>query len=115
MALGWKVLIPGALAWTLLIATLRVWRREGGSTGVYLVGGAIVAALLAVAIGWDVATERAAQRREEADADSLAKHGTAFPVPPLDLPHYHGLRDGEDVGDGQDVTAPADKEVTTSA
>ena len=38
MALGWKVLIPAALAWTLMIATLRVWRRQGGSTGVYLVG-----------------------------------------------------------------------------
>ena len=32
MKLGWKVLIPTALAWTLIIATLRVWRRQGGST-----------------------------------------------------------------------------------
>ena len=32
MRLGWKVLIPSALGWTLIIATTRVWRRQGGST-----------------------------------------------------------------------------------
>src|SRR5215831_14941312 len=51
MALGWKILIPAGLAWTLLIATLRVWRRHGGSAGVYIVGGGIVVVLLALAFG----------------------------------------------------------------
>jgi NADH-quinone oxidoreductase subunit H len=95
MQLGWKILIPAALAWTLLIATLRVWRREGGSPGVYLIGAGIVVVLLALAIGWDVTSERAAQRRAAEDEASAEQDVGAFPVPPMDLPHYHGLVAGE--------------------
>jgi NADH-quinone oxidoreductase subunit H len=94
MKLGWKILIPAGLAWALLIATLRVWRREGGSPGVYLIGGGIVLVLLALAFGWDFTTARAARQRaaeEEAAAEQAV--GT-FPVPPMDLPHYHGLAAG---------------------
>jgi NADH-quinone oxidoreductase subunit H len=91
MALGWKVLIPAGLAWTLLIATLRVWRRQGGSTGVYIVGGLIVVVLLALAFAWDFATERAAERRAAQEEDSAGEDASAFPVPPMDLPHYHGI------------------------
>ncbi len=90
MALGWKILIPAGLAWTLLIATLRVWRRQGGSTGVYLVGGLIVATLLLLTFAWDLASERAAERREIAEEESAERDTDAFPVPPMDLPHYHG-------------------------
>ena len=95
MQLGWKILIPAALAWTLLIATLRVWRREGGSPGVYLIGAGIVVVLLALALGWDVTSERAAQRRAAEDEASAEQDVGAFPVPPMDLPHYHGLEAGE--------------------
>jgi NADH-quinone oxidoreductase subunit H len=94
MALGWKVLIPTALAWTLIIATLRVWRRQGGSTGIYLVGGLIVAALLVIWVGWEVSAQRSqrrAEEQEETEAAQVAEHGPAFPVPPMDLPHYHGV------------------------
>jgi NADH-quinone oxidoreductase subunit H len=94
MKLGWKLLIPAGLAWTLLIATLRVWRREGGSTGVYLVGGGILLVLLALAFGWDFATQRAAERRAAEDEASAEQDVGAFPVPPMDLPHYHGLAAG---------------------
>ena len=99
MKLGWKVLIPGALAWTLMIATIRVWRRQGGSPGVYLVAGGIVVILMALAWGWDTASTRqqAARAGAEAAADEAAAEsgratstGGTFPVPPLDLPHYHG-------------------------
>ena len=100
MKLGWKVLIPGALAWTLMIATIRVWRREGGSTGVYLVAGGIVVVLMALAWSWDTASTRqqaapdaAGQDQEEeaaAEGGRTARPGGSFPVPPLDLPHYHG-------------------------
>jgi NADH-quinone oxidoreductase subunit H len=97
MKLGWKVLIPGALAWTLMIATIRVWRREGGSPGVYLVAGGIVVILMALAWGWDAASTRQ-QAALDADQDDAADEAAAdsdraagtFPVPPLDLPHYHG-------------------------
>jgi NADH-quinone oxidoreductase subunit H len=113
MHIGWKILIPGALAWTLLIATLRVYRRHGGSPLVYLIGGGILAVVLAWLLAADLAAERRAERRaaeEEAVADAeyaaAAEPGLAaarvaderraapFPVPPLDLPHYHGVLTG---------------------
>jgi NADH-quinone oxidoreductase subunit H len=111
MALGWKILIPAALAWTLLIATLRVWRRQGGSIGVYLVGGGIVVVLLALAFAWDFAAERAADRRAALEDEAEEPQEGAFPVPPMDLPHYHGM-----ASDADAVTAAAPdagiKEVT---
>src|SRR5262249_14601639 len=108
MAFGWKVLIPASLAWILMIATIRVWRQHGGSTLVYIVGGAILGALLLLAWAGDVAAEKrraaAAAATESAAAPGVAPGappapGTAapvpatvgFPVPPLDLPHYHGV------------------------
>jgi len=112
MALGWKILIPGALAWAMLIATLRVWRREGGSPGVYLVGGGILGILLLLAFAWDISTERAARRRAEDDAESVKQDRGAFPVPPMDLPHYHGI---DVAAAGQEPGPPAEasmKEVT---
>jgi NADH-quinone oxidoreductase subunit H len=93
MALGWKVLIPFALAWTLIVATARVYRRHGGSTGVYLVAGAIVAVLMLLL--WSAESRAAARERaavaEEEEARAAAAEGGAFPVPPMDLPHYHGI------------------------
>ncbi len=93
MRLGWKVLIPGALAWTLMIATIRVWRRQGGSPGVYIVAGLIVAALMALAWAWDATEANRARRAEELDAADAQDEAKAavFPVPPMDLPHYHGV------------------------
>jgi len=116
MRLGWKVLIPGALAWTLMIATIRVWRRQGGSTGVYIVGGGIIVVLMLLAWAWDataVSRERQAAEADAAEAEAEAEAG-AFPVPPMDLPHYHGV--GVDVE--RSIAAPAEssavaaKEVT---
>jgi NADH-quinone oxidoreductase subunit H len=94
MALGWKVLIPTTLGWILIIATLRVWRRSGGSMGIYVIAALIVAALLALFFGAEVSAQRKQQRAEEEEAEleaDLAEHGPAFPTPPLDLPHYHGI------------------------
>jgi NADH-quinone oxidoreductase subunit H len=105
MRLGWKVLIPSALVWTLMIATIRVWRRQGGSTGVYIVAGLIAAALIAAAWGWDVAAARRDQQIAETEAaqEEAEAEAGAFPVPPLDLPHYHGV--GVFAGDVQAVPA----------
>jgi NADH-quinone oxidoreductase subunit H len=94
MALGWKVLIPTALGWTLIIATLRVWRRSGGSTGIYVISALIVATLIALFFGAEVAAQRKQDAAEEEEAEleaDLAENGPAFPTPPLDLPHYHGI------------------------
>jgi NADH-quinone oxidoreductase subunit H len=94
MAFGWKVLIPTALGWTLIIATLRVWRRSGGSTGIYVIAALIVATLLALFFGAEVSAQRKQQLAEEEEAaaeEELATKGPSFPTPPLDLPHYHGI------------------------
>src|SRR5215472_11488467 len=117
MSFGWKVLIPGALAWTLLIATLRVYRREGGGLVVYLVGGAIVAAVLIWLFAVDIAAERRAQQQAEVEADLTEQVGETFPVPPMDLPHYHGtLAEGSPVGEltagGRQTTPASISEVT---
>ena len=117
MRLGWKVLIPSALGWTLMIATIRVWRRQGGSTGVYIVAGAIVVVLLLLAWAWDSSAAKraeAAEELDEADASAEAEAG-AFPVPPMDLPHYHGVGvhpEGSAPDEPPATAAAAAKEVT---
>jgi NADH-quinone oxidoreductase subunit H len=120
MQLGWKVLIPTALVWTLMIATVRVWRRNGGSPAVYIAAGVILIVLMVLVWAWDSASARArADAEADADAEALAEleaEGVApppspFPVPPLDLPHYHGVgvRVGLAAGEPADTTT---KEVT---
>jgi len=96
MRLGWKVLIPGALAWTLIVATARVYRQQGASPAVYIIGGGIVVVLLALLWSWESAGERATRLAAEAEEERIAAGGEpepepAFPTPPLDLPHYHGI------------------------
>ncbi|MGO8958458.1 MAG: NADH-quinone oxidoreductase subunit NuoH [Streptosporangiaceae bacterium] len=97
MKLGWKVLIPVALGWTLVVATARVYRRQGGSTGIYLVAGAIVVVILLLLWRWESAGQRAEREAElaaeagAADLGQAAGAAARFPTPPLDLPHYHGV------------------------
>jgi NADH-quinone oxidoreductase subunit H len=96
MRLGWKVLIPGSLAWIMLIATVRSIRHTGGGVPAYIIGGLVLIGLLAVLWTWDVGAERrrlAAEEQREADEAALAADPMAegFPVPPMDLPHYHGI------------------------
>jgi NADH-quinone oxidoreductase subunit H len=96
MKLGWKFLIPGSLAWIMLIAAVRSVRRGGGGPVPYLIAGAVLAVLFAAWWAWDAATVRRVS--EEADkraaqeaaieADPMA---AGFPVPPMDLPHYRGI------------------------
>jgi NADH-quinone oxidoreductase subunit H len=117
MRLGWKVLIPSALAWTLMIATIRVWRRQGGSTGIYIVAGAIIVVLMLLAWAWDSSAAKRAQEAEELnETDAAAEtQAGAFPVPPMDLPHYHGIGvfpEGSATGPPAATEAAAAKEVT---
>jgi NADH-quinone oxidoreductase subunit H len=98
MRLGWKVLIPSALAWTLIVATARVYRQQGASPGVYIIGGGIIAVLLALLWRWESAPQRAERQAQEAEQERLAAGEEepatpvpAFPTPPMDLPHYHGI------------------------
>jgi len=102
MRFGWKVLIPVSLVWIMVIATIRVWRTHGGSPGIYIVAGLLLVAMLALLFMADTAM----QRRQEAAAEvtpvdeesrtAVVPAGrdddaVAFPVPPMDLPHYHGI------------------------
>ena len=130
MTFGWKVLIPVSLAWILMVATVRVALQHRHSTPVYIIAGVIVALLLLLAWRGDVAAERRrAEREQEAPAAGTtpgapgpgglgepAGAGAGFPVPPLDLPHYHGVgvvvpTGGSRPGEG-DTPAGTVKEVT---
>ena len=113
MRFGWKILIPASLAWILMIATIRVWRQHGGSTPVYIVGGAILGACWCWPgrVTWP--RNGGASPREADRAAAGAEPGAAppsFPVPPLDLPHYHGV--GVTAGSGG---GPADPDAVPRA
>jgi NADH-quinone oxidoreductase subunit H len=99
MALGWKILIPLSIVWILLIATIRAWRNDSHSTAVYVVGGLVLLLILALVTFWDTAAQRRAAELApdqpaviDEDEDGVVQ---GFPVPPLDLPHYHGLELGD--------------------
>ncbi len=99
MRIGWKVLIPTALGWTLIVATARVWRRQGGSPGVYIIAGLILAVLALLMLRWETSGMRAERQAVEAEEQAEAQQAegavsprrAAFPTPPMDLPHYHGI------------------------
>jgi hypothetical protein len=67
----------------------------------------------------DLASERRADRQAAADADLTEQLGETFPVPPMDLPHYHGiLAEGSLAGElsaGERDTTPASVSEVTGA
>jgi len=121
---GWWPLL-WFLAKVLILMFCFVWLRGAlprHSTAVYVIAGAIVAVLLLLAWRGDVAAERRRAEREReapaagATAGEPAAAGAGFPVPPLDLPHYHGVgivvpTGGSRPGEG-DTEAGSVKEVT---
>jgi NADH-quinone oxidoreductase subunit H len=103
MKLGWKVLMPVSLGWILLVATLRALRNNGADTSAYLVvAGIVVLALLAGSFVWDAITRPQPTAAEEPVPEQPAEPAAAgaFPVPPLDAPHYHGRNHGKEVPSG---------------
>ena len=110
MALGWKILIPFSIVWILLVATVRALRDDNRSPGVYAVAGVVLVLFVLLITFWDngyqkhlarIAPLKPAEAEEEEEWDydedgELVKVERAapvprFPVPPIDLPHYHGL------------------------
>lgn len=69
MDLGWKVLIPIALGWLLLLATIRVAQAEGWPVPIAM---AIAIAVLLVGAGLLSLSLKAARRNREADAGAYA-------------------------------------------
>jgi NADH-quinone oxidoreductase subunit H len=99
MAIGWKVLIPVSIVWILLIATVRAWRLDTHSTAPYVVFGLVIVLIMVLAWMWDSAAQQRALRYAAAETADVSEAGQAvamgpdthFPVPPMDLPHYHGV------------------------
>jgi len=101
MAIGWKILIPVSIVWLLLVATVRAWRLDRHSAAPYVVFGLVIVLILALITMWDSAAQQRAARFAAAEETDLAEAGTTepatgFPVPPLDLPHYHGVGIGNE-------------------
>ncbi|TDC77253.1 NADH-quinone oxidoreductase subunit NuoH [Streptomyces hainanensis] len=88
MVLGWKVLIPIALVWLMLVATVRAMQNEDYDfREIVLWVGSGVLGLLLLSFVVDIFRDRADQRHEEEEAaraeapfDPMAG---GFPVPPL--------------------------------
>jgi NADH-quinone oxidoreductase subunit H len=101
MAIGWKFLIPVSIVWILLVATVRAWRLDSHSAAPYVVFGLVIVLILALITFWDNAAQQRAARFAAAEETDLAEAGTTepatgFPVPPMDLPHYHGVGIGNE-------------------
>ncbi|MGI8760730.1 MAG: NADH-quinone oxidoreductase subunit NuoH [Jatrophihabitantaceae bacterium] len=87
MHLGWKVLIPVNLVWIMAITAIHVLRDQGWeawkATAVPLAIVVLVVVVPALTI-WEGATaRRAAERREDDEAEELLTQ--TFPTPPMDL------------------------------
>jgi NADH-quinone oxidoreductase subunit H len=120
MAIGWKVLIPLSIVWILLIATIRAWRNDTHSVVPYAVGGLVLILILLLVTFWDNAAQRRNALIEEPPEPLTVEYDeegepvpveTRYPVPPLDLPHYHGLDLGAELVD-IDSGDTSQKEVT---
>jgi NADH-quinone oxidoreductase subunit H len=114
MALGWKILIPFSIIWLLLVATVRALRDDNRSPVVYGVAGLVLILFVLLITFWDNGYTKHLARISPAAVDEEAddsdweydedgelvrvarqKAAPRFPVPPPDLPHYHGLELGE--------------------
>lgn len=89
MNLGWKILIPVALVWIMVVATVRVLRDEGYELRwIVLVGGGVIVALVLLAL---LRRRLAAVRAASSDvgppaAEQFDPMAGGFPVPPLPPP-----------------------------
>ncbi|MFC6079616.1 NADH-quinone oxidoreductase subunit NuoH [Sphaerisporangium aureirubrum] len=106
MAFGWKVLIPLNLAWILLVASFRALQVPQGQRNLAMVIAAVVVVgCLAIYFWFDTVNQRRREARAEevqAEFEQLSTEPTAggFPVPALDLPHYHGVNGRKEVPSG---------------
>jgi NADH-quinone oxidoreductase subunit H len=111
MAIGWKILIPVSIVWILLTATVRAWRQDTHNTIPYVVGGVVLVIIIVLAAMWDSAAQQRAARLAAAESASASEAGRdvplgtgSFPVPPLDLPHYHGIGVDDQISTGDTST-----------
>jgi NADH-quinone oxidoreductase subunit H len=81
MKLGWKILIPGALAWTLLVATVRAVGREANAPRTWLLVAAGIALALAL-VSMLIPSKPKPEQTEVADGKEFDAFAGGFPVPP---------------------------------
>ncbi|HTW05653.1 MAG TPA: NADH-quinone oxidoreductase subunit NuoH [Streptosporangiaceae bacterium] len=106
MSLGWKILIPFSIVWLLIVATARALHNDNHSPVVYAVAGVVLVLFVLLITFWDngyqkhmarIGPQQPEEEEDEWDYDEdgelvkIEKPAPRFPVPPLDLPHYHGL------------------------
>ncbi|MFE7896554.1 NADH-quinone oxidoreductase subunit NuoH [Streptomyces sp. NPDC057424] len=85
MKLGWKVLIPVALVWLMLVASVRAFRNQGydfADIALYVGGGVLALLLLSFVVDMFREKSRKAEQPAEAPAAFDPMAG-GFPVPPL--------------------------------
>jgi NADH-quinone oxidoreductase subunit H len=80
MALGWKWLIPAALAWTVAVATIRAISLDGGVDRQYLLMGIGVALVLLLGLSFWPGADPDDEAIEAAPAGGLVG---GFPTPPM--------------------------------
>jgi len=80
MKLGWKVLIPVALAWTVAVGVVRQLRLSGGvdARTALIVGGVAVAVLVVLSF-WP----EGRHEEPEVDAEPFDAFAGGYPVPPM--------------------------------
>jgi NADH-quinone oxidoreductase subunit H len=92
MKFGWKVLIPAALIWVLVVSVARLFRSDVGLTNTELLvsGAVIIAVLLGASWLLQIRSDKRAQQRADDDEESarranevLTGVATGHPVPPL--------------------------------
>src|ERR687891_1264605 len=82
MRLGWKVLIPGSLAWILLVAVMRVISNEGIERRDILIwgGGAIA---VAIVLSLLIPERKPEPDETQAAGDEFDAFAGGYPVPPM--------------------------------
>jgi NADH-quinone oxidoreductase subunit H len=85
MQLGWKRLIPAALAWLLMVATVRALNTRYGfnTRDVALYAGVIIAGVIALTFVWDVLAARQQGDEEPEPIVEWDPMAGGHPVPPL--------------------------------
>jgi NADH-quinone oxidoreductase subunit H len=115
MAVGWKVLIPLSIVWILFIAVIRAWKLSYDRTANIVVSIIVAVLLIIMVLAWDTGAQKRAARYAADESASAREAGrdvpmgaSSFPVPPMDLPHYHGI----DSDDQNSIGETSTREVT---
>lgn len=89
MKFGWKLLIPVALIWTIIVAAARVFRNDLSltNTELLIVGGVVIVVLLAgswlIQVRAEKKQERLAALAASRAQDRLVANAGGHPVPPM--------------------------------